>query len=56
LDEANLPTDDIEAGKTSLLITVVISYPLELGAPSITSQETWRYEYADKDFKLISQK
>jgi hypothetical protein len=55
LNEANLPTADIEAGKTSLLITVVISYPLEIGGPSSTSQETWRYEHAEKDFKLVSQ-
>ena len=55
LNEANLPTADIEAGKTSLLITVAISYPLETGGLPMTSQETWRYEPAAKHFKLVSQ-
>jgi hypothetical protein len=55
LNEANLPTADIEAGKTSLLITVAISYPQETGGPPMTSQETWRYEHVAKHFKLVSQ-
>lgn len=55
LDGASLPTADIEDGKISLLISVTISYPLEMGGPSITSQETWRYEHATKHFIVASQ-
>ena len=55
LNEATLPTAEIEAGKASLLVAVVVSYPLETGGPSMTSQETWRYEHAAKHFKLVSQ-
>lgn len=56
LQSAILPMPDIEAGKTSLLIAVEITYPREGGGTPITSQETWRYEHVTKGFILISQK
>jgi len=51
----DLPMADIKAGKTSLFIAVVISYPQEAGGPLVTSEETYQYDHNSRYFSLASQ-
>ena len=52
LPEANLPITDIESGKSSFIIAVAISYPLNTGETSASSSEAWQYDHTTRQFIL----
>ncbi len=48
----NLPISDIEAGKNKLRMLIIVSYPMESGAPPVSYQEIWEYNPQARAFTL----
>jgi hypothetical protein len=56
LGDSNLPISDVESGKTSLIVAVTISYPVEAGAYPVSHEEAWKYHHTARQFFLAPTK